>query len=153
MPSAVGLGHDAQHRVGSPLGLVHVVAVVHEQHVDVARVVQLTPSELAHADHRHRRHGRGDRECELEARPARAPASSAPTVRRSASPSEIAAGDTHDLRGASSAAARAGGSASSSDDRAVAVVDVRDAQRVAAQHRGRVRVLFEHGEAANARPR
>ena len=44
------------------------VAVVDEHDVDVARVVQLDPAELAHADHGHRHRGRRDRERDAEAR-------------------------------------------------------------------------------------
>ena len=71
----VGAEHDAVGgRLGSsraatrapPLG-VGGVAVVHEQHVDVARVVELGAAELAHPDHRHRNRRRGDVERGREA--------------------------------------------------------------------------------------
>ena len=48
----LGLGcHRGEKRAGGALGAVGVT-VVHEEHVDVAGVVQLAASELAHADHR-----------------------------------------------------------------------------------------------------
>ena len=45
-----------------------VVALVDEQHVDVARVVQLLAAELAHADHGERNLGRDEIQCGLETR-------------------------------------------------------------------------------------
>ena len=47
MPSSVGVVIVREHRACGALGGVGV-AVVHEEHVDVARVVELAPAELAH---------------------------------------------------------------------------------------------------------
>ena len=53
MPSSVGVGHDVEQRPGHVFGAL-VVTVVDEEHVDVAGVVELTPAELSHPDHRER---------------------------------------------------------------------------------------------------
>ena len=54
MPSSVGVGHDVEQRSRHACSAALVVAVVDEEHVDVARVVELTPAELSHPDHRER---------------------------------------------------------------------------------------------------
>ena len=67
MPSAVGslmMRSTAPRRV---FGASRTVAVVNEQHVDVARVVQLRAAELAHADDGHRHVGFGELERDAEA--------------------------------------------------------------------------------------
>ena len=85
MPSAVGsvITRSSARAARSASARV---ALVHEQHVDVARVVQLGAAELAHADHGHRHARRGDRRARLRGTPAPSAASSAPTARRSAIP-------------------------------------------------------------------
>ena len=86
MPSAVGSVITREQRRAAALG-VGAVAVVHEQHVDVARVVQLGAAELAHPDHgqRHRRCRRS--RARRRGTPRASAASSTPTVGRSAMPS------------------------------------------------------------------
>ena len=73
MPSLARRRHRREHRAGSALGVLGV-AVVHEQHVDVARVVELASAELAHADdgERPRRSRRSRARCSTQTRaPAR----------------------------------------------------------------------------------
>ena len=59
--------HRAQHRARNVLGDL-LVAVVHEQDVDIARIVELVSAELAHADHGERNRRRGVRDRDVETR-------------------------------------------------------------------------------------
>ena len=58
--------HDVEQRARHAFG-AFAVAVVDEEHVDVARVVELTPAELSHPDHRERVLALGDGERGLQA--------------------------------------------------------------------------------------
>ena len=87
--------HRREHRARRVLGLL-LVAVVDEHDVDVARVVQLSAAELAHADDREPRGRRGDVHRDSEARP-RERGELGDDVAEIGDPEQITTRDAHDL--------------------------------------------------------
>ncbi len=64
-PVSRRLGHHAEDGAGHMLGHLRV-SFVHEEHVDVARVIELRPAELAHPDDGERHIGCGEADRALE---------------------------------------------------------------------------------------
>ena len=87
MPSAGRRRSSSRAAPRAACSAASTVAVVHEEHVDVARVVQLGAAELAHADDRDRHAPvRAIARARPRGTPARARRARAPTPRRSATP-------------------------------------------------------------------
>ena len=108
MPSGGRPAHRREHGARGALGF-GLIAVVHEHHVDVARVVELVRRRACPCRSlRARRAGAATSTATSRHACARSE-SSPPTSRRSAIAEQVAAGDAHDAAAASTAAARAPG--------------------------------------------
>ena len=146
MPSALGSVITRNTGARRSLGLC-AVAVVHEQHVDVARVVQLRAAELAHADHRHRERSEPRSRARLPGTPAPRPPARCrrPQVGDS---EQIAARDADDLPVLPSAERRVRVVVREQRARLGQAVVERygRAQHRVAQHRDRGLVALEHSE-------
>ena len=97
MPAGVGSLIVRSTARADSFGLARSSTVVHEQHVDVARVVQLVAAELAHADHGHRNRRRRDRRARRRDTRRRLGKLARRPSRRLAIPRRSRAGDPHDL--------------------------------------------------------
>ena len=107
--SQVGIGseHDpvfawvspmiAEHRPRATCSALRTVAVVHEEHVDVARVVELASAELSHPDDREAVPSLPASASATSRHTCASAASSRPTAGRSATPSRSRGGDAEQL--------------------------------------------------------